>query len=85
MRQKKTLNLTLDSTVPTVEIWNLGKKQVLGNQQCAAASFLKPDSLYSVLFRHGFFKKTSVVIVHELGFGFGFFLSCGFQQLQIQD
>lgn len=68
-----------------MEISNLGKKQVLSSQQCAAASFLKQDSLYSDLFRLGFFKQTSVVIVPELGFGLGFFLSCGFQQFQIQD
>lgn len=47
MRQKNTL--ILDSTVPTVEIWNLSKKQVLDNQQCAAASLLKQDSCVCIL------------------------------------
>lgn len=47
--KKKNSALTLN-TIPTEEIWNLGKKQVLGNQQCVAVIFLKQDRcLYSDL------------------------------------
>lgn len=58
-----------------MEIWNLGKKQVLGNQQCAAANFLKQDScLYSDLRRLGvFLNKLQLVITTWLGFWLGFF------------
>lgn len=72
MRPKKPSTLTLN-TLPTVEIWNMDK-QLLANQQCAAASFLKQDScLFWSSATWDFFRQLHLVITTGVGFWLGFF------------